>query len=427
MTAPPSDPALVRDRRICLKCRKRAADGGTDYCRGCRYVLERKPAEETLLQVATGMKSLRQPDGYFTWPYQQMDHYGGPIPLGQVAYIAANTGVGKTTFCYDLVRRLVLGQYSTMNGATRAMRPQGVTVMPLETSPEDWRLSLAASLAGIDHGDIHEYATRWHEFHDIEAKAVLERVEPILQMQATDATFLEHLDVLVPQQVTSRHLDEAFASAAARGHKVVLIDHIDQVGAEFDEEAGRKATGLPAVEAVNNALLEYARHYKVTAIAMSQLNGGIKGDGDNPLLRFQKPQLHHLMFHSLKTKNAAQIWGLHRPLRIGLSREDFLLAREGTIDPLEVLEPGRVGLAALKLRHRGKNEGRVVELHYQDGRIRDVLQEEHDRDQAVRTMAPALSHNSFVGRDRPKKTAAAADAMPGHRHVSGRDAAANDA
>jgi hypothetical protein len=232
---------------------------------------------------------------------------------------------------------------------------------------------------------------------------------------------VRHLDVMVPPTVTSADLDRAFASAAHRGHKLVIIDHIDQVGEEFDPEAGRKMGGLEAVRKVNDAVLEYARHYQVAVLAMSQVNASIQGEGNNPLSRFRKPELHHLMYHSFKKKNAAQVFGIFRPLAPGLSREDFILVREGVIDPLEVLAKDRMGLNLAKLRHAGEYEGKTLELHYGHGKLRDITDDESTLDNIKRQDAPRLTHTSFIGRDGPKKKA-----PPGEPGGGGRDAQTKD-
>jgi hypothetical protein len=402
----------MTDFAVCAKCRTRAAQGeyagrGRPWqhptlCRGCEFVTTRDVEKAAKDQTVDALAAVRRADANVEWPYITVHNVAGPLPLGAVAYIQADTGVGKTTLVLDMIRRWVTGQWSR-RGETAERPPMGVTVMPLETSPEEFRIALATTLVGVPHGRYYALKAAWDAEGDPEAKETLDRIDAMVKYIGTDPLWVKHFDVMVPDVVTVADLDRAFASARHHGHKAVVVDHIDQVGDEFDLEAGRKLVGMDAVRRVNDAVLEFARYYQVAAICMSQCNNSIRGDSDNPLARFRPPELHHLMYHPYKKKNAAQVLGIYRPMKTGLTREEFVLAREGTIDPLEVLEPNTTGLVMAKLRHRGENEGRKIPLRYVAGALRDLTAQEAAEDVLKKAGSSALTHTSFVGRDATRK------------------------
>ena len=386
----------------CLKChRNSATQADPQWCKTCLYVAKYDPALKTTQQVAQALQSIRSSNGFIRWPYATLDAVAGPIPLGQVVYVVAGTGIGKTTLSVDVVRRWITGEPMTdpTNVKQYVTRPTGVTVLPLETSPEDWRKALAANMVGINHGDVFEMVASFHE-GDASMEPSILLVEAALKAQVSDPMLMKFLHVIEDETVTTENLGRAFAIAKAHGHKILVIDHIDQVGDDPDPLSGRKATGIEAVEKVNNAVLHYARAYQMVAVCMSQANMSVQGDGTNPLMRFRPLELKHVMYNSFKVKNAAQILGVYRPLRPDVTRDDFRLAREGAIDPMEVLDGSRMGLNALKLRHRGKNEQMKVQLVYTEGRVRDLTAQEMAETQIARSHGHNLTHMSFVPNDR---------------------------
>jgi hypothetical protein len=202
------------------------------------------------------------------------------------------------------------------------------------------------------------------------------------------------LHVIGDPSVTLEGLDRAFALAKKAGHKVVVVDHIDQVGNDRDEFTGRVKSGMDAIREVNDGVLALSRLHKIAAVCTSQTNIGAHGDGLRALARYKPLGLRDVMYSSFKIKNATQIIGLYRPLLPGLSAEDFRLADERTIDPKDALAPGRMGVNMMKLRKHGEREGDKVELGYSRGQLRDLLPSELDSDREKRNRGPLLSHTS---------------------------------
>lgn len=371
----------------CTVCKRRSAESETGLCRACAYLVAYDPAMVTTRQVAHGIKLLKSSDQMLKWPWPALHALTGPLMRGHICYVVAASGVGKTTLSLDMVRRWIA-------------EGVGVTVLPLETTAQEWRLALAAITAGMNHGDVFEQVSRLID-GDAAVAPTLKLVEDIMMEQAADPAMMKLLHVLDDQQVTVDGLDNAFTVAKASGHKVVVIDHIDHVGAERDELTGRTASGLEAIKEVNNAVLALAKYHDVAVVAMSQANMTVQGDGTNPLLRFQKLQMKHVMYNSLKVPNASQIIGVYRPLKPGLTRHEFALARDGAIEPMDVLARDRIGLNMMKLRHRGKHEQMTLEMAYVNGTIRELTMQEQAEAAVLRSGSEPLAHGSYVMRDKP--------------------------
>ncbi len=370
----------------CTICTRRSAESESGHCRACAYLVAYNPALVTTKQVAHGIKLLKSSDQLLKWPWPSLHALTGPLMRGHIVYVVAASGVGKTTLSLDLIRKWLA-------------EGVGVTVLPLETTAQEWRLSLAAITAGMNHGDVFEVVSRLID-GDASVAPTLKLVEDIMMEQASDPAMLKLLHVVDDQQITVAGLDHAFAVAKSLGHKVVVIDHIDHVGADRDEDTGRTAGGLDAIKEVNNAVLALAKYHDIAVVAMSQANMSVQGDGTNPLLRFQKLQMKHVMYNSLKVPNATQIIGVYRPLKPGLTRHDFGLAREGAIEPMEVLAKDRIGLNMMKLRHRGKHEQMTLELAYVNGLIRELTMQEQAETAILRAGADLLAHGSLPLRNK---------------------------
>ena len=82
------------------------------------------------------------------------------------------------------------------------------------------------------------------------------------------------------------------------------------------------------------------------------------------------------MFPTAKIQNATGILGLYRPIRKRRQDEDeqqyiasLKSARAGETDATDALEPGVMGVTAMKLRNRGENTGKKIMLGFEHGRV----------------------------------------------------------
>jgi hypothetical protein len=290
---------------------------------------------------------------YIRWPYQALHEMAGPIPMGSAVYIGARSGGGKTTFMYSTIE------------AWRRMG-YGITVLPLEQRPRDWRMGWSAVRCGVRaddilSGDLTERA-RQGEDHAIQQ---LERVRRDVALQSVDPA-LQKVNVCVDVTVDVTGLEVACAVAHDRGDQIVVIDHIDHISGE-----GKRGGVMDQVIEVNDAVLRLAKNYNLALICTSQLSLNRMRASKNPLDKFAPPQTHDLAYPSKKIQIATQILGLYRPIKAGATRQEIKDASEG--EGVErVISVNRMGVVAMKLRFRGRNEGHEVALAFDDGLIRDL-------------------------------------------------------
>lgn len=372
----------------CPVCRRRPALADGAKCATCEHVTTRDPGALAAQQNARAALLIRSAKNVLRWPWADMDTLYGPLRLGTVNYVVAASGMGKTSFVLDLVRRWLA-------------KGVGVTVLPLETDDAEFHLALAAVEVGIRHGEVFTMAADEADGNSAHRPA-LDLIERRLLTNGADPVRHSKLYVVPDRRVDTESVDKAFAVASAMEHSVVIIDHIDHVemagGVQRNTEAGS------GVREVNNAILDLAKYHRVCVIAMSQANNSINGDGNNPLERFQAPTIRHVAFNSLKVPNANQVLGLFRDVQPGVSREDFVMAREKVIEPQAVLRRETTSVIALKLRDRGANEGEKVHLWYKHGQLHDFTNADKEHDRLLKlTSRELFGHTTIAYRQRKGK------------------------
>lgn len=301
----------------------------------------------------------RHPDALVRWPYPELDGVAGPMGGGEVWFTAAFSGGGKTTFVVSTA------------DAWRRMGKK-VYVMPLELSASRFRTYLACMQTGTPPGDALSGQLR----ADPSRTAERERLK-----EAVDAQFRDDYQALVridPQRsINVKGLERGLKEAKRFGADVVIVDHIDHI------EGGNGSNLYTESVAVNNLALRLAQDNDLLLWFTSQLNMEIVKGRDH-LAKFGPPMQHHLMFPTAKIKNATGIIGLFRPLRgmhPGETAKEYAAAlkaaRAGEVDAPTALEPGVMGVNAMKLRNYGQNEGKKVALAFERGRVLPML--ERDR------------------------------------------------
>lgn len=303
-------------------------------------------------QIADAVAHLdRHPDTLVRWPFPDLDALTGPMGEGEVWFVPAFSGGGKTTFIVS---------------AIEAWRQLGkrVYVMPLELQPKRFRTYLACMQTGTPPGDALSGALR----ADPHRKEERERVREALfaQMQPD---FLNRVLISEQRAINVAGLEQGLKEAKSFEADVVIVDHIDHI--EGDDPGGSL---YAASKAVNHAALRMAQDNGLLLVFTSQLNMEIaKGD---KLARYAAPMVQHVQFPSVKLQVATGMVGLFRPLRA--PRRDETLdeyksaiksARSGEVDAPEALEPNTMGVVAMKLRNYGAREGVRINLGMERGRV----------------------------------------------------------
>lgn len=318
------------------------------------------PAVQASDQISEALDHIdRHPSRLLRWPYPALDALTGPMGEGEVWFTAAISGGGKTTFVVSTIE---------------AWRHAGkkIYVMPLELTASRFRTYLACMETGIHPGDalsgqLRADPTRQHD---------LERLSAAVRAQIKDA-YVSSVMISSQRSINVRGLEQGLKEAKAFGADVVIIDHIDHI-------AGGEGVNLYQESVkVNDAALSMAQSNGLLLWFTSQLNMEIVKGRDH-LAKYGPPMLNHLQFPTAKIKNATGIIGLFRPLRAMRPGEDpdsykdsLKGARAGTDDAKTALEPGVVGVNAMKLRNYGQNDGSKVLLGFEYGRVLPL--DERDR------------------------------------------------
>lgn len=264
---------------------------------------------------------------------------------GQLWIVAAQTGIGKTTFTLSTVSDWV---------------EMGIKVCLVPTELEDWevRRDLACLRADVDKRIAIENS--WHERPD--GMELFERVDAELRRQA-EPPWSDHLMVLPYRTITEAVLLDAGAAAREFGAQVLVVDHLDHV--DYESKAAFGLAGKIA-----RAAKSAAEEYELAVVGMKQVhNAAAFGD---PLQRYMAPQLHQLQGGGLTGQNAAVVLGIYRPL-VELFGDDgkrrLAAVRAKLLDAREVLMPNTMGVVVLKHRPQGQLEGRRCLLTVRHGRV----------------------------------------------------------
>ncbi|MGN6206032.1 DnaB-like helicase C-terminal domain-containing protein [Humibacter sp.] len=309
------------------------------------------PAVTTANQISAAITHLdRHPDSLVRWPFPDLDAMTGPMGEGEVWFVPAFSGGGKTTF---------------IASAIEAWRQEGkrIYVMPLELQAPRFRTYLACMQTGTHPGDALSGALR----ADPSRADERERLKKALLSQGHPG-YGDRVMVSEQRAINVAGLQSGLMEAKSFQADVVIVDHIDHI--EGDDAANLYA----ASKQVNHAALRMAQDNGLLLVFTSQLNMEIAKT--DRLAKYQAPMVHHVQFPSVKLQIATGMIGLFRPLRAPRpdeSPDDYKAAikaaRAGTTDAPDALEPNTMGVVAMKLRNYGSREGKRINLAVEHGKV----------------------------------------------------------
>lgn len=302
-------------------------------------------------QVVDALLDLDRDSSIFThWPFEELAALTGPMAPGDVWFVCARSGGGKTTFVTSCIQRWLASG-------------KKLYVLPLETRPKSFRTYLACVQAGVQPGLALSGALRATP----EGQMARKVLEQLLRDQVKEP-IVSRLKVNGAEAINADLLEAAFQEAADFGADIVLIDHIDHVQAT---ERGNDLYSQSVM--VNKRLLKLAQRYEQLVVATSQLNLNV-AHGD-ALTRYQPPRDQDVYLGNFKRTVATGMIGLFRPIRSqkpGETTDEFAevvkAARKGTVSPQEALEKDMMGVVAMKLRNYGQRENERCFLGVQHGR-----------------------------------------------------------
>jgi hypothetical protein len=323
--------------------------------------LRKSPLQELTDQVGEALCDIdREPESFLRLPFPSLDAVVRGIAPGDIWFVAAFSGRGKTTLLTSLVQWLL----------DSAMV---VYYMGLESRPSEIRTHIACKRPDIDldPGDVlsGELLGRadWPETRRKLRDAV---------MAQGMAPLRDQLHVNGDEFIDANRLLLACEEAADLHADVVIIDHIDHV-TSFDGGSQWEQS----VKACHAALTS-AKRYGLRMLVATQLNNEVVRG--NVMAQYHPPQPHHIQMGGQKRQIAAGMLGLYRPLKAGVTKDELTDVKEGRAEVTSILEPNTMGIVVMKHRKYGKFEGSKVALRVEKGRVFEI--DERDR---YRTATPA--------------------------------------
>ncbi len=316
------------------------------------------PATIASDQITSAMLALDRPANVFTrWPFPDVDTIARQMAPGNVWFVCAASGGGKTTFVasvIDLWRR---------DG-------KKVYVMPLETKPHEFRTYLACMAQGVHPGEALSGEITTHPNY----RAIRDVLRGEFFAQAR-TPYVDQVMVSGQRAINLAGLEQGLKEAKAFGADVVIVDHIDHI------EGGDGSNLYAEAKRVNMGAMRMAQDNELLIVFTSQLNmSASKGDY---LSRYLPPKDEHIAFGSLKRQVAHGMLGLFRPIR--KRREDetdeeyikaIRSARAGEGQVTDALEPNTMGVVCMKNRNFGSLEGHKAYLHVERGKLSAIAEKD---------------------------------------------------
>lgn len=304
-------------------------------------------------QIVDAITMLERREHVFTsWPFPDLDALTGQMAPGDVWFLCAASGGGKTTFVCSAITRWQLAG-------------KRVYVMPLETKPKAFRTYMACMAAGVHPGDV--LSGEYLRYPN--AAAIRDMLRDTFLAQGHEP-YVDQIMVSEQRAITLGGLELGLKEAKAFGADVVVVDHIDHI------EGGEGANTFSEAKRISDGALRMAQDNELLLLFTSQLNTSVsKGDY---LAKYMPPRRDHVLFGALKENVCTGMIGLFRPLRKQRPDEGYdeyvnaiKQARSGigTLSVTDVLEPNTMGVVAMKLRNYGAREGQKAYLWVDRGRV----------------------------------------------------------
>lgn len=306
----------------------------------------------------------RTEDDFLSLPFSSLSGIVGGIPQGEVWYIGAFSGDGKTAFLTSLTLAL-------------AEAGKRVYYVPTETPGRVIRAHLACKAIGYDVGDFLSGAYLSWPDAQIARGRVLQEARKFGSPLAAVNVDAEHRVLVAESGFLSPVRIEAEAAIAAElGADVVIWDHADH-----SDETGTSpyATSMSTQKAIHRS----THAHGLRSLPSTQFNlDAVKG---NRTARYMAPREGYVYMGNIKRHLCDGMIGLYRPLKLrGLDTKLVAAYRDGdaSISVQDILEPNTMCAYMMKHRKYGAREGQRAYLHVHRGRVQDFT----DRD------AEALSH-----------------------------------
>lgn len=304
------------------------------------------PLDEALDQGAESDAAIaRLPGEFLHMPWPSLDALVGGIAPGEVWFVGAYSGHGKTTF---------------LMSALNLWFEQGKRVfyMGLESKPSVLRTQWACQRLGLNAGDV------------LSGKMASTSADwPFIRKKIKDELYAQTLDdrservYFSPEKfVDAKKLRAAAFQAADLGSDVLIIDHVDHLEGS---KGGLYANSVQTMK----VLLSLAHEYGIKVLAATQFN--------NEMIRGSRLGMHMpptptaVYQGGHKRQIASGMIGLYKPLKPDITKQEMQRFARGELEPQDVVERGVMAALIMKSRLYGEREGKRVLLRVEQGRVKD--------------------------------------------------------
>lgn len=328
----------------CRHCYLSTGDVGVDHTKRNPEVVNAEQIEDAFVAMD------RELSEYAHLPFTAVDRLVGAIPPGDVGFVAAFSGGGKTTFVSS-------GIQAWLDAGKR------IYCLPLESVANVFRTHIACKKIGLHAGMI--LTGEYKRSRPVEWPSIRAQLREEIAAQ-NKGVMKDQLYVSPTRRMDVETLERAAKHAHEWGADLFVIDHIDHI-------AGGEGKQLHAESSkVVDRTLDVTLKYGLVTVATTQVNHeGIKGA--DKLAKYRIPEPHHIYMGGKKRHISAWQIGLGRPLKFhGLDKDELAKARAGDVEAWRVLEPECMSVGLLKSRHFGEREGARTYLSVINGKCQDM-------------------------------------------------------
>lgn len=294
----------------------------------------------------------RTRDDFLWMPWPALDEIVAGISEGDIWFVGGFSGDGKTT---------------AMTSALDCWYEAGKRIyyLGLESRPKVLLTHWACKRMNIDAGLVLAgKAVDWMNWPQV--KQELAAMVHSLNEGPTAAQV--HFSPV--HFVDGDALRQAIKNAKEFGADVLMIDHIDHI-------EGDKGSPYEVSRDVCMTLMRGAQESGLRCLVATQFNNdAVRHDR---IGRYLPPQPSHVFMGSHKRQIASGMLGLYRPLKHGLTPDDYRLFQRGLLEPKDVCEPETMAVVCMKHRLRGNQEGRRAFLRVERGRVVNMPERDYPR------------------------------------------------
>lgn len=312
-------------------------------------------AVQAMDEVCEALIDLERPSShYFRFPWKALNGLVGGVPKGDVWYIGAFSGHGKTTFLTSLLDACY-------------ERGDKIYYLGLESKPKSLRTHWACKRIGYEAGKIlsGDYLQDWGE---PAIKAARAAISAELKLQII-SPYVDRVKFCPVSLIDYNRLWRSAEDAMSFGADIFIVDHVDHIQSHTDGGSLYNESVK-----INQALLQIAQQTGMRVLPATQFNNEIAKA--NKLAVFLPPQPHYVKMGGHKREIATGMLALYRPLKIaGVDQGKLKAFHANTGDWSEILEPNTMAVYCMKHRHYGAREGTKIYLGVEHGKVLDTNQD----------------------------------------------------